>query len=182
MSLGLLAAAYALAFVPPLSPAGLSLIEQLGWVGVIAALAYASPVAAVPLAAVAVSQGLGAGTALVGLVLGPAAQLLRLNPAGAPYRARAVAVLTLVGATSVGLGWLLNRMPKLSLVSLQPGGIAPGPVQWLMLAGLALVVGRRIWRTGIRGWLHDSLSASGLRRSAASPHVHAWPGLHPSED
>jgi len=182
MSLGLLAAAYALAFVPPLPPEGLSVLEQLGWAGVIAALAYASPVAAVPLAAVAISQGLGAGTALIGLVLGPAAQLLRLSSAGASNRTRAVAGLALVSATSVGLGWLLNRMPKLSLISLQPGGFSPGPVQWLMLACFALVVARRIWRTGIRGWLHDSLSASGLRPSGATPHVHAWPGLHPSED
>jgi uncharacterized membrane protein YraQ (UPF0718 family) len=183
MCLGLLAAAYALAFVPPLPPGGLSLVEQLGWAGVIAALAYASPVAAVPLAAVAVSQGLGAGTALVGLVLGPAAQLLRLrSSAGVPYLSRPVAALAIVSAVSVALGWLLNRMPEFSLVSLPPAGVAPGPIQWLVLACLALVVARRIWRTGIRGWLHDSLAASGLRRNAAAPHVHGWPGLHPSED
>jgi hypothetical protein len=180
MSLGLLAAAYALAFVPP---GGLSLAAQVGWAGVIAALAYASPVAGVPLAAVAVFQGLGAGTALVGLVLGPAAQLLRLrSSAGAPYATRGAAVLAVVSAGSVALGWLLNRTPGLSLVAVEPGWVAPGPVHGLLLACLALVVARRIWRTGVRGWLHDSLSASGLRRSEAPTHVHGWVGLHPSED
>lgn len=181
MSLGLLAAAYALAFMPALPAGGLSLAEQVGWAGVLAALAYASPVAAVPLAAVAVAQGLGAGTALVGLVLGPAAQQLRLR-LSAPSPARGAVVLALVSTGSVALGWLLNRTPGLSLVALERGRVEPGPVHWLLLACLALVVARRIWRTGVRGWLADSLSASGLRRLEPAAHVHGWAGLHPSED
>jgi hypothetical protein len=172
LGFGLLAAAYLGAFVPadglsaPLGP-----VSRLLFIAALALAAYLCPVAATPVAAALLSKGLPASTCLVGVLLGGVshARAQSLPTTGWRPRLLMLAVLALAG---VGLAaWLDTSLDAFSVTWLA-GARSPG-LEWLCLGLLALVLGRNLWRLGIRGWFEAGFY---------KPHQHRLPEateLHP---
>jgi uncharacterized protein len=164
LGFGLLAAGYLSAFVPPDGLGGpLGPMSRLLFIAALALAAYLCPVAATPIAAALLSKGLPASTCLVGLLLGGASHSSGLSHS-IGWRARLL-MFAVLALASVGLaGWLDTILGTFSPAAL-PGARSTG-LEWLCLVLLGLVLGRNLWRLGIRGWFEAGFY---------KPHQHLLP-------
>jgi hypothetical protein len=178
IALGLLAASYVETFVPAaqaFTATGSGTRALL-----LAALALPSALCtagAVPIAAALVAKGLPLTLAVAGLALGPAlaAGSSMMARQGVPARL-GWAALAVLGICWVGVAGWVSGLPALAEL---PPWSAPFMVSalgetanWLATSCLAVLVGRCIWRVGVRGWLGASLRVFGLGASTGHAHAH----------
>jgi hypothetical protein len=169
LGLGLLVAGYLSAFIPSDALGGsLGPLSRLPLIAALALAAYLAPVAATPIAAALLSKGLPASTCLVGLVLGVVSHSsARSLPGGWRPRLLVFAVLALA---SVGLAAWLDRI--LDTFTRAPPGARSAELEWLCLGLMALVLGRNLWRLGIRGWFEAGFHKSHRHLPCAETEIH----------
>ena len=175
--LGLIAAAYTQAALPPgellgLAETGLDVLI----VSVIAIPSYVCASSATPLAAILMAKGLSPGAALVGLLLGPATNIATVGWMRAHFGTRA-AIWGIGGllVAAWAIAALVNATPWLWPVMLPPTGQTHEhgwPSIAATVALFALVL-RGIWRSGLRAWvdsLGQALSHGGSNHSHGHEH------------
>lgn len=170
IALGLLGQSYIESFVVGPQPlAALAAGVRMLFTVAVAVPASICTAGAVPIAAALVGKGLSPVIAVSGLVLGP----ILSNTVNAQLRAgvgKLPALLLAAPLALAGLGlafWLDSLLAPAAAVGASPGGI----VEWTALVLLTSIVGKSIWRVGIRGWLGSSLRSLGP--TARRQHVHA---------
>lgn len=179
-AVGLLAAAYLQAVLPPDAFATWGPGADFLLVTLVAVPSYVCAASATPLAAVLLAKGLSPGAVLVGLLLGPATNLATAGWLRAAFGTRAMLV-TLGGL--VATTWALGAATNLADLPLRLGVgddvHTHGPLTLVAFGALALLAGRGIWLAGLRGWLGalgealGSLEpASGSVAAAGSGHDH----------
>jgi uncharacterized membrane protein YraQ (UPF0718 family) len=183
--IGLLAAAYLQATV---SNGSLSMLSVAGLdialVTVLAVPSYVCAASATPLAAVLLAKGVSQGAVLTGLLLGPATNVATLAWLKAAYGARAtvygIGALVLTTWTLAGLANVYLPAPVLVVDAAHEH--SHGAVAYVCAALLVLLLGRAVWRNGLRVWLgslgaamgegHDhSHAGHGHAHGAAKPHA-----------
>lgn len=171
IALGLLAACLVEQCLPASSVEAGGPLQAWGWMLGIAALSSLCTPAAAPLAAALVGQGMGVGLALAGLLLGSPLRLGRAAFAsGARNRWGTLGTSIVSSAAACGLGVLAPD----AIAARQPPGSARswGVVGALLLAAFVAVTLRRIWQSGVRGWLQASLPAPGPKQGYPACHAH----------
>jgi uncharacterized membrane protein YraQ (UPF0718 family) len=180
--LGLLAAAYLQAAV---QQGALEAIGQSGLdiaiVSLLAVPSYVCASSATPLAAVLISKGISPGAALAGLLLGPATNIATVAWLRKAFGLR---------ATLWGMGgllastWLLafgaNRLLANAHASSMPITTAHehGLFSFASAALLLLLLGRAVWRNGLRSWLGSLGEALELEPDHHHGHSHAEHEAH----
>jgi hypothetical protein len=172
IALGLLGQSYIESFVPGPEPlASLAAGARALLALVIALASSVCGAGAVPIAASLVEKGLSPAIAVAGLVLGPVLSnaLNGLLRAGVQLT-RASLVVAPLGLGVLGLAlWLPGA---LALPTGAADAAPPALVEWAALAALGAIVGKSIWRVGIRGWLGSSLRALGPTTRRQHAHAH----------
>ena len=161
--IGLLAAAYIEAVLPPESFSQWATGIDFIVITMIAIPSYVCATSATPFAAVLLAKGLSPGAVLVGLLLGPATNLATAGWLRNTFGSR---------ATFIGLGgiiviaWILGGLTNLlELPVLSPTEITDhehgiGSILSLILLGVLAL--RGVWTLGLRGWfatLREALGA-----------------------
>lgn len=161
---GLLAAAYVHAVLPPESLAGLAAEGLDIWVvAVVAIPIYVCAGSATPLAAVLLLKGISPGAVLVGLLLGPATNIATLGVLRRAYgRKAAFAGLFVVVTISIALAYGLNGLVADDIIPIslhtQSG---PTPLAWASIGVLTVVLVIQLWRGGTRPWFEVLGAGSG---------------------
>jgi hypothetical protein len=171
IALGLLAACLVEQCLPASSVAAGGPLQAWGWMLGIAALSSLCTPAAAPLAAALIGQGMGAGLALAGLLLGSPLRLGRTALAsGTRSHWATLGAAIASGAAACGLGLLAPN----AIAVRQPSASARdwGVVGALLLAALVAITLRRIWQSGVRGWLQASLPAPVPSQGHVACHSH----------
>lgn len=154
--LGLIAAAYLQATVVNGSLSGLGIAgADIVLVSILAIPSYVCAASATPLAAVLLAKGVSQGAVLTGLLLGPATNVATLAWLKAAYGTRA----TVYGIGALVLAtWVLAAaanvwLPPPTLAVDALSGHTHGTVSYVCAAVLVLMLGRAVWRNGLRVWL-----------------------------
>lgn len=183
MVLGIIAAAFVEALVPPDVVSGIdSHWVEFGVVTVLTVPSYICAPSATPLAAVLIAKGISPGAVLVGLLLGPATNLAALMFLKGAYGLRA----TLLGVLAiVSSSWLLAFGVN---AWFGPAIAAPmsigGGAEYIWLSApaamlLFLLLLRSMWRAGTRGWLASMFHPHGRGPDAeADGHAHGHAHRH----
>lgn len=172
LAVGLLGAAYVESFVPAsallVAPGALL---SAAFVAAVAAPASICSGFAVPIASALIGKGLAPGLAIAGLAMGA----VLANAASALARANVGPLASLLGLAPLTLSWVVLGIwlapASRSLFGAPARAPQPIVLEWAALALLVLLVGKSVWRVGVRGWLGASLQA--LAPVARRPHAHA---------
>ncbi|MAQ16311.1 MAG: hypothetical protein CMN30_16165 [Sandaracinus sp.] len=152
--IGLVAAAYVEAVIPPEAFAGPGFALNALLLTLVAVPSYVCATSATPLAAVLVMKGVAPGAVLVGLLLGPAINLATAGWLWQTYGRRAA--LAALGALVLGV-WALAGAVELGDLPLATHAAATehdhGAFAVVGAALLGLLAFRSIWRVGLRAWL-----------------------------
>lgn len=178
--LGLAAAAYADVLIPTgaLKASG-SAFFQLLVMTAMAVPSYVCAPSATPVAAALMAKGLAPGTVLVGLLLGPATNFATLLFLRHSFGLRPLAVMLMaVTACSWALAAVANLLIDPRAVSVTHQVHETGPLQWMGLCLLLLLLARTVWSTGIRGWLAASLLEGPTSDHEGHAHGHDHGHLH----
>lgn len=151
-------------------------------VSLLAIPSYVCASSAIPLAAVLLTKGLSPGAVLAGLLLGPSTNIATLAWLRKSYGIRATgwAVFGLL-ATTWSFALLANAILSGDRLAATIAAARPhthGIVHYASLGLLMLLVGRAVWRHGLRSWL-GSLGEA-LRLDPA-PHSHGHSHAHAEE-
>lgn len=152
---GLVAAAYVQAAIPPgslawLAERGLDVVV----VALIAAPTFVCAASATPLAAVLLLEGISPGAVLVGLLMGPATNVASIAMLRRGYGMRVVGLgIGAMLGVSIGLGLLVNALElPVGMSSVHPESHGFGWVSTAATAALVVMLLRQLWRWGTHPW------------------------------
>lgn len=176
---GLLAAAYLQATV---SNGSLSMLSFAGMdivlVTLLAVPSYVCAASATPLAAVLLAKGVSQGAVLTGLLLGPATNVATVAWLKASYGPRAatygLGALVLTTWTFAALANVYLPAPVLAVDAAHEH--SHGSIAYVCAALLVLMLGRAVWRNGLRVWLGSLGEAMGHDHEHG--HAHGAGGAH----
>jgi uncharacterized membrane protein YraQ (UPF0718 family) len=135
---------------------------------------YVCASGATPLVAVLVAHGISPGAAIAFLMTGPATNVTTFGILSSLHSRRVAVVFgATIAITSIGLGWIVNRLlPNIDMGAIVGGAHATSPIETWALLGLGLLVLISIFRQGPRHFVDQVLPVAAHSHDHSDDHTH----------